>query len=163
MKKVFFLTLCSLTAMLINYQSMAQQTSAPVKWQTKLETIGEQEYVVKFSAHLDKGYYIYSVEMPEGGPLPTEFDFSKAQQLTVLGKTEEVSEHLKEGYDQMFEMDVRKFAEEVTFVTKVKLNSTKGTCQIPVDYMVCNEKSCIKLDDNLEVLLQPTPVIKAMD
>ncbi|MBL7784905.1 MAG: hypothetical protein JNM36_03310 [Chitinophagales bacterium] len=163
MKKIFLLKLCSLIGIFITSSLMAQQTLAPVKWQTKLETLGEQEYVVKFSAHLDKGYYIYSVEMPEGGPLPTAFDFSKAKQLTVLGKTEEVSEHIKEGYDQMFEMDVRKFAEEVTFVTKVKLNSTKGTCQIPVDYMVCNEKSCIKLDDNLEVLLTPTPAIKTMD
>jgi thiol:disulfide interchange protein DsbD len=128
---------------------LAQQMVQPVKWKTNVQSLDKGEFLVKFTAHIDKGFYIYSQTVGDGGPLPTEFDFSQAKDITVIGKTSEKSSHVKEGMDPMFEMNVKKFAEEVTFETKVKLNKTTAKCKVPVNYMSCNDEKCVKLDDEL--------------
>lgn len=152
----------------------AQQMLQPVKWKTNVQSLDNGEFLVKFTALIDKGFYIYSQTVGDGGPLPTEFDFSQAKDITVIGKTAEKSSHVKEGMDPMFEMNVKKFAEEVTFETKVKLNKTSAKCKVPVNYMSCNNEKCVKLDDELSFELAyekkteipkplPTPILPSTD
>ena len=65
MKKAFF----SLTLMLCSLMAWAQMVE-PVKWSHKA-TVKGQELVVTFTATIDNGYHLYSMEIPEGGPQKT--------------------------------------------------------------------------------------------
>ena len=71
----------------------------------------------------------------------------------LVGKTTEDG-HKKEGFDEMFGMNVVKFTDKVVFTQKVKVK--KGTKSIKgvVNYMCCDSEMCLPPKDvSFEILL----------
>lgn len=116
----------------------------PVKWRYEKKDLGNGEYLLQFIATMDKGWYIYSQNIAEGGPIPTSFTFVESPDVTLLGKDklEEVSAHKKQGFDKIFKMNVTKFAEEVTFEKRVKLANPDAPITGSLEYMTCDDLLC---------------------
>ena len=66
MKKIFFLSV----AILLTLTSVSGQILKPVKWTISAEQLNDNEYDLIFSAAIDKGWHMYGLNMPEGGPFP---------------------------------------------------------------------------------------------
>jgi thiol:disulfide interchange protein DsbD len=47
----------------------------PVTWDFSFEKGGNNEFELVFTATIEKGSHIYSMDIPEGGPIPTSFAF----------------------------------------------------------------------------------------
>lgn len=163
MKKLLVTTLlCLWTALSVHAQFLQ-----PVKWQSETQSLGNGEYLLKFKATIDKGFYLYSQTVPDNGPLPTVFDFSKAKDIQVLGAIKETSSHTKQGFDKVFELEVKKFAEEATFEARIKALKPEVSFAVPVEYMSCNDEKCVKLDADFSFKLKsetrslPTPQLPA--
>src|SRR5215204_3531695 len=99
------------------------QPIEPAKWQFSQESLGNEEYLVHFDVTLDKGWNIYSQFISDEGPVPTSFTFEKNKKVELIGKTEEKGEHVKEGMDEIFGIQLKKFSEHVRFTQKVKAKS----------------------------------------
>jgi thiol:disulfide interchange protein DsbD len=111
----------------------------PVKWNYHINESGE----VVFLAVVDAGWHLYDLDLPEGGPLPTVFEFEEIKGAELDGKVTTKSKIISQ-YDDMFEMDVRWFGENPTFIQKLKIKDKanfliKGN----ISYMTCNDKSCM--------------------
>jgi len=117
----------------------------PVKWRYEKKDLGNGEYLLQFIATIDKGWYLYSQNIADGGPIPTTFTFTESPDVTLLGKDklEEVSSHKKEGYDKIFEMKVIKYAEEVVFEKKVKLANSDSPVSGSLEFMTCDDTRCL--------------------
>lgn len=163
MKNILFyypLLLIFFTAIFLT-PATAQQAD-PVKWTLTAEQNSQNpsECTLVFKAKIDKGYAIYSQFVAPGGPLPTTFDFNYKNakgKAELIGKIEENSTHTKEGIDEMFEMNVKKFYDDATFKAKAKILQSNATLEIPITYMACNEGSCVRLEDFLKVTLPAIP------
>lgn len=128
-----------------------QQILDPVKWDTKIEKSGEN-IDIYFTAYIDEGFHLYSVDVPENGPLPTEFIFEEQNGFKVIGDAIEMTTPIEE-FDDVFELDIKFFEDEATFKLTIKLTSTDESIPVigEIAYMVCNDVGCVALYEDIEL------------
>ncbi len=124
------------------------QLLSPVKWSFEQKPAKNGEIELTFKASIDRGWHLYSTNLPEGGPIKTTFTFtSDSTKYQIIGgiisKTSPTKEH-----DKIFNMDLEFFSNEAIFVQKIKVLSSqsfdlKGT----IEYQSCNDQTCT-LDDH---------------
>ena len=74
MKKLISSIMLALIALVAQAQILT-----PVKWKIKLDDKGgAPEKEIVFTATADKGWHLYDMNLPEGGPVSTSFTFEKA-------------------------------------------------------------------------------------
>lgn len=117
------------------------QMENPVSWSFSQERVSANEFVLKFEADLDEGWYIYSQNIEEGGPIPTTFTFFDNAAAKTIGAVEEDGK-LKSGYDAMFDMDINKYANKVSFSQKVSI-SENTTFTGELEFMCCDSEKCL--------------------
>ncbi|MDP2235166.1 MAG: protein-disulfide reductase DsbD family protein [Bacteroidales bacterium] len=128
--------------------SVGSQTSGvlnPVKWNYSIDKLTDDGFELVFKAAIDEGFHLYSLHIPENGPLPTEFSFESSSSFSPEGEVFETIEG-KIKYDEIFEMDIKSFEKFAEFRQKVSFN-TKGAFDIvgEIAYMVCNDVGCVAL------------------
>lgn len=130
-----FLVLC----LVIGFQGLAQKKV--VDWSFAAKKVSAEEYDVTFTATVKSGWYIYSQFLVGDGPIPTSFEFEKITGVQYIGKTKEVG-NKKEGFDEVFGMNVMKFSGIVTFTQRIKTKSAK-TITGYLTYMTCDDEQCL--------------------
>ena len=119
------------------------QIQNPVSWTATSKKIDSKTYEIHLTANIDKGWHIYSQTTPEGGPIPTNFTFTKNPLVTVEGDAKEVGK-LEKHNEPLFGVDVKQFSNNVDFVQVVKLKApVKTSVNVAVEFMVCNDKQCL--------------------
>ncbi|WP_297091453.1 cytochrome c biogenesis protein CcdA [uncultured Draconibacterium sp.] len=135
MKKVLF-TLCLITAAWL----ASAQLVEPVKWSFAQNKISANEFELVFTAKIEKGWHMYSTDLPEGGPIKTSFYFEKVENVELIGEPTPDKE-VTEEFDKSFQMDLRWFSDEVNFTQKVKVAGA-GEITGYVEFMSCNDETC---------------------
>lgn len=141
MKKLFSILLLVFVTLAVQ-----AQIHQPVKWKIKLEDSKTAEKEIVFTATIEKGWHLYDMNLPEGGPVSTSFTFETLQGAELIGQP--VS-NIKPTvvYDEQFDMDLRWFPGAVTFTQKVKiLDPKKFKIEGEVEFMVCNDETCLPPD-----------------
>ncbi|MFZ4543973.1 MAG: protein-disulfide reductase DsbD domain-containing protein [Saprospiraceae bacterium] len=131
---------------------MAQEK--PVKWTSKAEKISDTEYKLIIEGEIQPKWNIYSQFLEsQDGPVATTLSFI-TDGFEIVGKAEE-SGHKKEGFDEMFGMNVVKFAEHITFTQKVKISKKDlKKISLTVNYMSCNNEVCLPpRDEKISIVL----------
>jgi hypothetical protein len=91
-----------------------------VLWEFELKDLGADEYEVRLTASLEDGWYIYSANLEsDEGPIRTSVSFSSPEDIIIIGEIEEEGKKVA-GYDEMFEMNVIKYASQVVFFPENK-------------------------------------------
>jgi thiol:disulfide interchange protein DsbD len=137
-KNLYFILL------LISWVSQAQLLD-PVKWKTSLTKISNNEFELVMNATIEPEWHMYSQFTPDGGALPTVFEYKEAKgNYTVVGKTAE-SKYTK-AYNDIFEVDEYFFSNSAQFKQKIKVSNTQlKEIKVYVEYQVCKEQ-CIQQD-----------------
>ena len=141
MKKLFSILLLVFATLAVQ-----AQIHQPVKWKIKLEDSKTAEKEIVFTATIEKGWHLYDMNLPEGGPVSTSFTFETLQGAELIGQP--VS-NIKPTvvYDEQFAMYLRWFPGAVTFTQKVKiLDPKKFKIEGEVEFMVCNDETCLPPD-----------------
>jgi thiol:disulfide interchange protein len=133
--------LLALSALLVAF-SLNGQIKNPVRWSTSWTKIGAQEFELVFTATIDPGWYVYSQFLEENGPIPTSFHFNAGAHFQLLGKAREEGRR-KEGYDEIFGMNVVKFSGTVNFRQRVKLLNPAVPIAGYLEYMTCDNEQCL--------------------
>ena len=61
------------------------QILTPVKWEIKLEDSDSSVKTLLFSAKLDNGWHLYDMNLPEGGPISTSFNYETLKGAKTVG------------------------------------------------------------------------------
>jgi thiol:disulfide interchange protein DsbD len=112
----------------------------PVSWKAELDASGDTVFVV-LDGYVQEGWYVYSQFLDEGGPVPTEVSFSEGTEF-LLGPTVEEGEYFYEGYDDLFGMDIAKYAKHLSLKQAVEAPE-KSQISGTVIYMSCNDEMCL--------------------
>ena len=119
--------------------SLVAQIQEPVKWSYQINDSGE----IIFQAKVESGWHLYDLDHPEGGPLPTSFEFETIKGAELSGKVI-TSSKVTSQYDDLFEMTVRWFSEDPTFIQKLKItDKDKFNISGVITFMACNDENCI--------------------
>lgn len=119
------------------------QGKNPVKWSWEA---GEKEGEIIFTATIDKGWYIYSQNIGDGGPVPTEFVIEESDGFELQGKIVEEGEMI-EKHSKMFDMLIKKYANKVVFRGQGKLTKPEASIKGYLTYMTCDDSKCLPPDD----------------
>lgn len=135
-----------LTYILLLITFFAQgQILNPVKWKTKVIQKSETEFELIMDATIENEWHMYSQFTPDGGALPTVFDFKNTKgNYTLVGKTKESP--YKKVFNDIFEVDEYYFAKTAQFKQGIKVTNTKlKEVKVYVEYQACKEQ-CIQQD-----------------
>ena len=139
---------------LISGLSVFAQLEQPVKWSYKVNESGE----IIFQAIIKKGWHLYDLNLPEGGPIPTSFEYEEIRGAELIATTSTSSE-IKSQYDEMFGMEVRWFAENPTFIQKLKITDPSQFQIVGhISYMSCNDESCIPGTEEFSFTAKDLPI-----
>lgn len=119
------------------------QILEPVKWSFKTEAISGNEYYLVFDAKIDEGWNIYSQFITGDGPIPTSFTFDKNNKVIIQGKVSETAKKVKEGMDEVFGIEIKKFGKQATFKQKVIVNDNATSVTGVLEYMTCDDERCL--------------------
>ncbi len=123
--------------------STSSQILEPVKWSFKTEpSKNPDEFTLVFTAKIQTGWYIYSLDN-EPGPLPTYFDFDSSSGIKFMGKITENGDHVIEGFDEMFDIHVKKFADKLIFRQKIKIKPDIKQITGFLTYQACDSIQCL--------------------
>ena len=136
--KQFILVLSVLIFSLTGYS----QVLDPVKWTTSVEKISDTEYHLISTAIVDRGWHLYSQNVPENGPIPTTFVYDDSEGgFKIIGNTEEEEGHIVD--DPVFGMEIKFFENKATFKQKVEVEAGKSSISGFVEFMVCDDTRCL--------------------
>ncbi|MDX2444388.1 MAG: cytochrome c biogenesis protein CcdA [Bacteroidales bacterium] len=139
-RKVFLL----ITAIILFSGISFSQVLDPVKWDFKIETLGDDEYELVFVASIDETWHLYSVDIEDGGPpIPTSFNFEESDKFELVGKVIELTEG-EVVHDVSFDKDLKLFSEKAIFKQKIKV-LTQEAFDIKgyVEFMCCDDERCL--------------------
>lgn len=106
--------------------SASAQIVNPVKWTSKIEMTSADEGIAVFSATIAPHWHIYGLNLPDGGPRPTTFDFTDVNGVTLLGDIAPSAAPVTE-HDATFNLDLSWWENKVSFTQKFKVNEgSKG-------------------------------------
>ena len=127
-------------------QLYAQFGDNPVTWEVEVVQGEGDAYEIRFEASIAEGWYIYSQDNdPNAGPIPTTIQIDENSDIVLEGEVQEISTHLKEGLDPIWNQVIKKYSEDVTFVQAFNVldpTAIKGY----YEYMTCNDESCMPPD-----------------
>jgi len=121
--------------------NLTGQIYDPVSWDFIYERTGDKTYELVFTASVEKGSHIYSMDVPEGGPIPTSFSFNESSGFSLEGKTYEVTKP-EELFDEAFGFKIKSFSDKAEFRQKVTSENASFTVTGVVNFMSCNNTTC---------------------
>jgi len=136
-KRFFFSLTLSLLA-----SCVFSQMQEPVKFGSKFKTLSDTEAEIRFTASIDNGWHVYSVNLPSGGPISATFNVDKMDGAKLVGKLVPVSKEISK-FDKIFEMNLRYFEHSAVFVQKIKLTKPVYNIKGYLEYGACNDESCL--------------------
>ncbi|MCH5318972.1 MAG: hypothetical protein J1E38_04625 [Paramuribaculum sp.] len=143
MKKIIsFLIILSCFSMGIGVFAQTQQS---IKWSQNIEMQSNDKGVLILTAHIQPGWHLYGMDMPEFGPRPTEIDLSSSKNVIFSDPITD-KEPLKV-HDEMFDLDLTWWDSDVQFsipFTLINDNPSDGpVIQGVITFMGCDNKTCL--------------------
>ncbi len=118
------------------------QIHEPVKWSTSVEKVSDTQYKLISKASIEPGWHLYSQNVPEDGPIATEFTYDVASgDFKILGTTIEEEGHTID--DPVFNMRIKFFEDTAIFEQSIEVLGDKTIINGFVEFMVCDDTKCL--------------------
>ena len=127
--------------------SVMAQIEEPFHWKSKIVDVNATTKEIHFDISIDKGWHLYGLEIPEGGPIATHFVFEQLKGVKLAGKVTSNSKLITH-FDKQFEMNLSYYAKSAQFVQKLTVTDPKSfSIKGYAKYMGCNDQSCLPPTD----------------
>ena len=115
----------------------------PIHWETSISVDEYGMGVMTFKAKIDKGWHLYALDIPEGGPVATSLNWERTDGVELVGKPE-ADRKPYEQVDVVFNLKLGWWEDEVVVSQKFKVPNLAGGYYIEgyVRYMLCNDVTC---------------------
>lgn len=121
---------------------VSAQSGDPIHFSVQQKKIAPDAVNIVFHGTMDQGWHVYSVGLPAGGPTAATFHLETSQGVVADGPLKASGKEIAQ-YDKMFEMNLRYFAHEVTFIQRLKITEPKYTVKGYLEYGACNDQNCL--------------------
>lgn len=118
------------------------QIVEPVHFTSQLKTGKGQEAEIVFTAKIDAGWHVYSTNLGQDGPIEATFNVVKMEGAEKVGKLQARGKEIKL-FDKLFEMELRYFEHEATFVQKIRFTKPDYDIDCYLEYGACNDEMCM--------------------
>ncbi len=137
MKEISFTLLLSLFLATMSFGQMHN----PVAWTVNAE-VSDDVVTLTYTAAIDKGWYVYTQHLESDlGPIPTSINI-ESENIKTIGDIKEIGVK-KEGYDELFEMNIIKYANSLVLVQRVERSADLKNIKGYIEFMTCDNSRCL--------------------
>jgi len=131
------------------------QMLEPVKWDIEIKPLkSANQYEIVATAKIDMGFKLYGVNMKDGGPVKTSFNFEILENCKEFGKAVEVTPSHKI-HDKMFDMEVTYFKNKAVISHKIWVTEKPAKVTGYIQWMSCNDEMCTPpMDEEFEFAIE---------
>ena len=138
------------------------QIEEPVVWESRVEQLSEDRYLLTFEAQIAPKWHLYSQFSNPEGAIPTEFVFENSTAYKLIGSVKE-SESITD-FDEVFEMDLTFFNERALFQQEIQIIDKEfNQIQLTINYQACDDELCIFRNEALVISLDGTSSVVALE
>ena len=114
-----------------------------VTWIDSARKINKDTYELHWTAKISNPWHIYSHNMPDGGPVPTNIQIDHNPAIIKLDTLREVGKLITK-YEPAFGFEVKYYENAVDFVQVIRLKpSTENSITGSIMFMVCKADRCM--------------------
>lgn len=113
----------------------------PVSFSHEMTENGS-EAVIEFYGEIQDGFYMYSTDIPKGGPRPTSLRITEIEGAELVGDLVPEDEP-KTKYEEAFNMQVKYFTEYAVFSQKIRFVSDSYRIKGRLQYQSCGVQGCV--------------------
>ncbi|MCH5318973.1 MAG: thioredoxin family protein [Paramuribaculum sp.] len=128
------------TLVLFGFTAKAQIVN-PITWNISFDKTGNDSGEILFSAKVDKGWHLYGINLPEGGPNPTSVEYEKLDGVELIGSLEPSVKPIEKD-DPIFNLKLNWWESDVVLKQKVKILSEDYAVIGTLKFQGCNDESC---------------------
>lgn len=121
---------------------LARTPKSPATFEVTYKSLDDNVIEVRFSAKIEEGWHIYSINQPKYGPTSATVKVSEGKGAELVPPLSFEGKELKV-YDEMFEMEVTYFENQVVFIQKVKVTDSPFLLSGYLEYGACNDVTCL--------------------
>lgn len=127
---------------LIGVLSAFAEVLQPVKWESSIKMTDATNGVMTFTATIDDGWHMYSMNLPKDGPVSLSINWDKLDGVKLIGNpTPNRAPH--EQVDMVFKMRLGWWTKGITITQNFATTEGQSyNIEGSVRYMVCNDKTC---------------------
>ncbi|MGS0747738.1 protein-disulfide reductase DsbD domain-containing protein [Halpernia sp. GG3] len=131
----FFLTI---------FSALSAQIKDPVKFKYDIKDLGNNQYEAVLTSSIEKGWHIYSKDLPVDSGIPTEMKLTSTEGIDLIGKVTEVGKKHDE-FSEAFGTRIVFYSDQVLFKQKFKLKNPAKSANISAEitYQTCNDRVCL--------------------
>ncbi len=118
------------------------QIIEPVSFKSELKMLPDGNAELVFTGEIEAGWHVYSVDLPDGGPVPATFSVDRIEGAELVGKLLADGNEVT-AYDKVFEMELRYFKNKAVFIQPVKITGTTYLIDGYLEYGACNDENCL--------------------
>ncbi|NJW51335.1 protein-disulfide reductase DsbD family protein [Salinimicrobium oceani] len=142
---LFIVSFFQLQAQIFDPKNLGNNIEDPIEWNASIEQDNDSIYTLVFTAHLEKGWHLYSQEEVdiEIAPIPTAFTYTEVPgKYELIGTTEEPD--VPALYDAVFETEITYFEDKAEFRQKIRvLDPEDLVITAEVYFSVCDDEKCL--------------------
>jgi thiol:disulfide interchange protein DsbD len=134
---------------------MSAGIKQPAKWSVSASRNSATEAVLQLSVRIDDTWIMYSVHVPDDGPLPISLSLMPDSAYAAAGKLTEITQP-KQKHDDMFDMDVKYFKREAKLTQRIAIKDASGQALVvkgTVSCQCCSDEECVPIDYDFSVTL----------
>ena len=113
------------------------QILAPIHWEASAARLTDTTAQITLTATIDEGWHLYTQDLPDDGPVATQFHYKQP----ALGPTTTDAEVLSD-YDENFEMELTYYATKAVFTQTVLAREDEQLAG-SVTFMACDDHQCL--------------------
>jgi len=136
MKKV----LAFLVAIFLGF-SISAQIQNPIVWSVSADASSDNKGEIKFNVKIEKGWHLYGMDIPQGGPMPTVISLPEISGVKFGDITPSVKP--MSSVDMIFHLKLSWWDSDVTFSIPYELTVPGAEAEIKVSYQGCNDNACL--------------------
>ncbi len=114
-----------------------------VKWSSAIKYVSTDSLEITFHVELAPGWAIYSQYQQGTGPLPTSINVSNVPHVSF----NEQSAFGSDGYDPIWDLPIKKFVNEVSFISSPFVLPSQQPITTSVkghyEFMICDSMQCL--------------------
>lgn len=120
----------------------AAAQNVPVRFTVQQKQVSPTEVDAIFSGTIEKGWHVYSTNLPDDGPTSATLHTEKAEGAEPSGQLRAQGKEINV-YDNIFGMKLRYFENDVRFVQKYRITGKTYSIKGYLEYGACNEEMCM--------------------
>lgn len=132
-------SLITIILLILAFPVLAQQ---PIRWRASAQVGSNGMGEVTIRAVVQPGWHLYALDLPQGGPKPTTFDFSGSKGVKFTGKITPKRAPLSVK-DDLFDMELQWWDSNIEFTIPFKIMEPNASYNIVISYMACDGNTCM--------------------